>query len=115
MQSPCPGIPANNVPNTRPIANPGNPQRVNKGAAVTLDGSKSSDPDNDDLKYNWVQTAGTSVTLSNSGAQKPTFIAPNAAGMLTFELKVFDITVGLHHHNPLDGDSNPASVTITVQ
>ena len=81
---------------------------------VTLDGSGSSDADNDTLTYDWTQTAGPNVTLSSSTAQKPTFTAPAGPKTLKFDLKVKDITAGLHHHKPTNSESLADSVTITV-
>src|SRR5215469_9661958 len=51
-----------------PGANAGSDQVVASKAAVTLDGSGSSDPLGHSLSYEWKQTAGTTVTLSNSHA-----------------------------------------------
>ena len=39
--------------NRPPTANAGNTQTVNEGVTVTLDGSGSTDPDNDSLSYSW--------------------------------------------------------------
>ena len=47
---------------------------------MTLNGSGSSDPDNDIVSYLWSQTAGTSVNLSNASAAQPTFTAPAGGG-----------------------------------
>ncbi len=110
----APGLPAENIPNARPVADAGPDQSVASSAAVTLDGSGSSDADNDSLTYKWTQTAGQQVTLSDDTAQKPTFTAPAGPATLTFELKVKDITEALHHHNPGNAESFPDSVTITV-
>jgi subtilisin family serine protease/PKD repeat protein len=60
--------------NLPPIANAGPDQTVNEGVLVTLDGSGSSDPDNDALTYQW--TASVGITLNDATAQKPTFTAP---------------------------------------
>ncbi|MDY6853474.1 MAG: S8 family serine peptidase [Thermodesulfobacteriota bacterium] len=77
-----------------PTAYAGGDQTVNDGALVALDGSGSNDPDPDDtLSYLWAQTAGTSVTLSNSTIVSPVFIAPEVGiggETLTFELTVTD-------------------------
>ena len=51
--------------NQPPIANAGTDQNVNEGAMVTLNGSSSSDPDGFALNYEWVQTSGSTVALSN--------------------------------------------------
>jgi uncharacterized repeat protein (TIGR01451 family) len=61
---------------------------------ISLDGTGSSDPDGDDLLYHWVQTDGTTVTLSDDTAASPTFTAPLVEGVLTFALTVTD-TFGL--------------------
>ncbi len=94
---------ANNVP----LADAGQPQTVAGGAAVTLDGSGSTDPDGDPLTYSWVQTGGPAVTLTNANTVSPSFTSPpktNSAQALTFELTVSDPS----------GASSTADVTITV-
>ena len=95
--------------NRQPAANAGPDQSVDELSTVTLDGSGSSDADGDTLTYSWAQTAGTTVTLSDSTAQMPTFDAPdvtalNTPDVLTFELTVNDGTVS----------SPVSSVDITV-
>ena len=78
--------------NTAPTANAGADQSVGSGALVTLDGSGSSDPENQTLTYAWSQTAGDTVTLSSTAAASPTFTAPTvqASATLTFSLTVTD-------------------------
>ena len=73
-----------------PLANAGPDQTVQEGALVTLDGSNSSDADNDIVSYQWNQTTGTSVNLSNASAVQPTFTAPAGGGSVTFQLTVTD-------------------------
>ncbi len=87
-----------------PVANAGSAQAVSVSSTVLLDGSGSSDPNNNPLTYKWTQTAGTTVTLSSSTAVKPTFTAPNSPTTLTFQLVV----------NNGQTSSSPATVTITV-
>lgn len=75
-----------------PVANAGQDQHVNEGSPVTLDGRGSFDP-NDPLTYQWVQTAGPVVTLSDPSSVQPTFTAPAvgpASVTLTFALTVSD-------------------------
>ena len=98
--------------NVAPKADAGDDQTVAVGAAVTLDGSGSSDPDGDTLTYLWTQTAGATVILSADNVAQPTF-APDQTGDLTFTLTVDDglesdtdevvITVT---ENPTDDDAN---------
>jgi len=108
------GATAENVPNTQPVANAGDDQNVASQAFVTLDGSGSSDADNDTLTYKWTQTDGPAVTLSDDTAQKPTFNAPAGPTSLTFQLKVSDICKDLHHHQPDNYESEADAVTINV-
>jgi hypothetical protein len=90
--------------NHNPVANAGPDQTVNAGATVSLDGSASTDSDGDTLTFQWVQTAGTSVTLSSADTVTPAFVAPSAAETLTFELTVTDGR----------GGSGTDSVNVTV-
>ena len=73
-----------------PIANAGPNQNVDPGTEVNLDGSGSSDPRNQTLTYQWTQTAGPEVTLSDPRAENPTFNAPDTLlpQRLVFELVV---------------------------
>lgn len=82
--------------NQAPVANSGADQiGIIPGSLVTLDGSASADPDNDALTFNWVQTAGSAVVLSNPNSVNPTFAAPGSAATtpLVFQLVVNDGTV----------------------
>jgi pathogenesis-related protein 1 len=92
--------------NQAPIANAGPGQVVSAGVTVALDGSASTDPDDDPLAYAWQQTAGPTVTLDAVGTAQPSFTAPPVAAvaLLAFELVVDDGTVA----------SAPDSVTVEV-
>lgn len=92
--------------NTAPVANAGIPQSLMTGSAVLLDGSGSTDANNDTLTYNWSLTtkpAGSTANLSSSTAVKPTFTA-DRPGTYTATLTV----------NDGQSNSNPVTVTITA-
>ena len=76
-----------------PIANAGGSQTVSEGAAVTLNGSQSSDPDGDALTYSWTQVAGPAVVLTDANSAQAQFTSPfvpAGGATLLFELTVFD-------------------------
>ncbi|MCZ4351928.1 PKD domain-containing protein, partial [Roseovarius aestuarii] len=83
------------IPNTPPTANAGADQTVASGAAVTLDGSGSRDPDTGQtLTYTWSQTEGTTVTLSDVNADKPSFTAPVLVAGSGSETLKFQLSFG---------------------
>ncbi|MBI5193685.1 MAG: hypothetical protein HZA08_09630 [Nitrospirae bacterium] len=80
------------LPNHPPAANGGSDQNVLISSQVTLDGSASSDPDDDLITYNWTMTclpSGSSSALSDSTIPKPVFI-PDIVGTYCFNLTVCD-------------------------
>lgn len=88
-----------------PVADAGSNQTVDTGSSVTLNGSGSSDADGDVIIYQWIQTTGTTVALSDAAGVQPTFTAPAAATTLGFELTVTDEF----------GASDTDSITVTVE
>jgi len=77
----------------KPVAVTGPDQTLDEGSTVTLDASGSYDPDDDPITYLWAQVSGSSVTLSDNTAAKPTFTAPQvgvSGETLTFKLTVTD-------------------------
>jgi hypothetical protein len=81
-----------------PVADAGPNQTVDEGSAVTLDGSKSYDPDffGDYItSFQWIQTGGNpTVTLNRANTATPSFTAPNVSlggASLTFQLTVTDL------------------------
>jgi len=92
--------------NHPPKADAGQDQTVDEGATVTLDGSNSSDPDDEIHRYLWSQTLGTPVTLSDTSAIQPTFITPpvdSNGTQLEFLLSVID-NGGLEHTDKVSID-----------
>jgi len=87
--------------NAKPVANAGPNQRVGPNTQVQLDGSASSDPDNDAITYQWTQVGGPGVVLAQSTVAKPTFVAP-ASGAVVLQLVVSDGLLS----------SDPATVTV---
>ena len=79
--------------NRPPVANAGPDQIVNPGDVVSLDGSKSKDPDGDRLIYSWTQISGPTVKLDGANTSIATFTAPSnipADTNLIFRLTVKD-------------------------
>jgi hypothetical protein len=75
---------------TTAISDAGEDRVAARGAAVTLDGSGSSDSAGGALSYSWRQTRGTDVTNGAgvlTGA-RPIFAAPDKVETLSFELSV---------------------------
>lgn len=75
--------------NQVPTANAGPDQDVQAGVLVTLDGSTSSDPDGEDLSFDWRQVSGALVDLRDAQTAAPSFTA-SAEGTCEFELVVSD-------------------------
>jgi LmbE family N-acetylglucosaminyl deacetylase len=72
------------------VADAGVAQTVTASQAVTLDGSQSSDQSSHPLGYEWVQTRGPTVALSNPFGAEPTLTMPSHPTLLTFSLMVRD-------------------------
>ena len=95
------------IGNTAPVSNAGAAQSATAGTTVKLDGSASTDADNDTLSYAWTlvsKPAGSASTLVGADTAKPTFI-PDVAGSYVASLIVNDGKV----------NSDPATVTVTAQ
>ena len=104
------GAPDDSTPgaNNFPTADAGPDQSgVWEGALVTLDGSGSSHPEDDPLRYRWNQLSGQPVVLSSQNIVNPTFTAPEgltAEAALRFRLLVTDP----------EGRFDSDTVTVTV-
>ena len=77
--------------NKPPVANAGSDQTITLPInAVTLDGSKSTDPDNNITNYLWTNISGSSgFTIANANATQ-TQVNNLVEGVYLFELKVTD-------------------------
>jgi hypothetical protein len=81
--------------NRPPVANPavtGVGTTVGVNQLITLDGEKSTDPDNNQLSYKWTllqRPDGSAATLSSATSAFPTFTT-DVAGPYLFELTVTD-------------------------
>jgi hypothetical protein len=98
----------NNVPTPgqAPIADAGPAQTVDPNTRVDLDGSASTGTD---IKYKWVQTGGTPVTLILSGTAHPVFYSPNVDYGQSKTLE-FKLTVS----NQYGTDSSTVKITVTL-
>ena len=78
--------------NKPPVAKVNLDKVVNEGAAVSLSGTGSKDPDGTIVSYLWAQTGGPAVVLSDPSSPTPGFTAPqvSAQTVLTFALTVTD-------------------------
>ncbi|MBW8324719.1 MAG: hypothetical protein K0M50_08155, partial [Prolixibacteraceae bacterium] len=91
--------------NQAPVAYAGPDQSPNESTLVNLDGSASTDANNDPLTYLWTAPAG--IILSSNTAQKPTFTAPEVTADTPY---TFSLVVN-------DGKANSAAdqVVVTVK
>jgi hypothetical protein len=96
------------LPNTPPVARAGGPYSIVFGQGVTLDGSGSTDPENDLLTYSWTINghagAATGVNPTLSAAQL-TALGITAAGSYSVVLSADDG----HGHTVA---SSPAALTV---
>ncbi|MBC8214964.1 MAG: PKD domain-containing protein, partial [Candidatus Marinimicrobia bacterium] len=103
--------------NKPPIVDAGENQIVEQGTIVQLDGTGSSDPNNDDLIFSWSYFAGpdgVEVVLSDDSDSQPTFIAPDREqiSFYTFLLVVNDGEYD--SESPHVRHDSPAKIVITV-
>jgi hypothetical protein len=91
--------------NSAPVAEIDAVTDLLSGQTVTLDGSGSVDPDGDALTFQWTQTQGEQISLSDTSSNTLSFIAPEVTQPVSF---TFQLTVD-------DGDlSDTASVEFQV-
>ena len=97
--------------NREPTANAGGDVSFVEHQLVTLDGSKSSDPDGDTLTYAWTQTSGIDITsdpLFDPKAKKLQFTAPEVPADRTLQFKL------IVNDGKLNSSPDRATVTITA-
>ena len=96
------------VPNQPPVANAGSDQTVRIGQPVSLDGTGSTDPDNNiPISYAWSfvsRPAGSAATLLNDNTSLASF-TPDAVGDFIVQLVVTDSRGAV---------SQPARVTVST-
>ncbi len=100
-------------PNAAPTADAGSDRTVASGAAVSLDGSASSDAgdlDGDGSITTYAWTASDGVTLTGADTARPTFTAPTLAAGAADRVLTFTLTV-----TDNDGATDEDTVTITVE
>jgi hypothetical protein len=93
--------------NLPPLADAGAEQQVLEGKTIYLDGSGSTDPDDEIAAWKWTQITGPQVTLLSDTSSQTTCVAPpvgTGGTVLVFSLIVTD-------HNGLDS-SDEVVVTI---
>lgn len=86
--------------NQAPVADAGPDQRAVPGSEVTMDGSGSTDPEGTPLEFQWRQTDGFPMALSDAQAVTPVFTVPEnaddlepAAASSSGNKLVFELTV----------------------
>ena len=83
-------------------------KRCNHIKPFSLNGSASFDPsDFTPLTYNWTQTSGPTVSLSNPNSATPSFVAPDVSKDTTLSFQLVET-------NSNGIPSSPSSVVITV-
>jgi subtilisin-like proprotein convertase family protein len=112
--------------NVAPVADAGADFDERELNTVQLDASNSSDADNEPISFTWIQTGGTTVTLSATDAADPTFSAPalSADEILTFQVTVEDcpgftdsdvVQVTLKNNLPPVADAGPDTGVLEQQ
>ncbi len=108
-------IPPAPLPNNPPVARAGTDFQVTEGTLFSLDGSASSDPDGDPLRFQWARTGGGSPGDFFVGPAEPTKIAPQLqAPSLGADLTPLPLTYELQLDDFRSNPAFPAADTVTV-
>ena len=102
--------------NNSPTSNAGADQVVTTGSSVTLDGSKSSDPDGDKLSYSWSfisRPSGSTASFSNNTVVNPSFTA-DKEGIYVIQLIVNDGSLSSSPDNLVINAASNAAVYIST-
>ena len=91
---------------TSPVAHAGNDQNASIGETISLDGTKSYDPNGAIVSYLWTQISGPSISISNSNSMIASFAIPQVTMTTKFSFK---LTV-----TDNDGETGSDQVNITV-
>jgi hypothetical protein len=91
-------------PAAPPVADAGPDQTARKGTVVTVDGTTSSDPQDEPLTYEWEQIGGLPATIADKRSAHTTVTLPNHKTTVTLRLTVTNAA----------GLSSTSDVTITV-
>ena len=91
---------------TSPVAHAGNDQNASIGETISLDGTKSYDPNGAIVSYLWTQISGPSISISNSNSMIASFDIPEVSMTTKFSFK---LTV-----TDNDGETGSDQVNITV-
>ena len=76
--------------NNGPTANAGSDREVTVGDTVSLDGSGSTDPEEDVLTYTWTQISGPAIGTGTLTGLYPSFTAPSEVCTIAYDLRVDD-------------------------
>jgi hypothetical protein len=79
-----------NLPNRLPVANAGTDRRIDLPGKGELNGSGSSDPDNNIASYKWTKISGPSSFKIVNADVAQTLVEDLVQGIYQFELKVTD-------------------------
>jgi hypothetical protein len=93
------------VGNSAPVADAGPDQIGVPAGTITLDGSRSYDPENDPITFEWTQESGPQVSLQGANTSRPSFQAAPGQNY-SFRLIVRDNS---------GAQSNPARVRVSTR